>query len=166
MLRSTGSGNWLSLPPEATRTLERMTRNVEPFPKPDLVAVRIGPKMIRNGASSYLKLLDLRTTADIPFSGDSMKVELQSARPSPWTERDELLVYFPKENVLQRETAWIHVPADLAVAVERGGPLDGEAGRTPWLIGLVAVFACALALSAIAVRRVRARTGTRPIGVA
>ena len=162
MLRSTGSGHWLRLAPARARAFERLTRELAPFPKPQLTAVRVGGTLIRDGASSYLKLLELQTRARVPFSNGSLTVELRSAQPSPWTQPDDVLVFFPKEDVLQRETQWIQLPADAAAAIEQGEPLDRSAGNPAWLVWLVGVLLAAGAVAGIAAVRARRLTQTSP----
>ena len=122
MLRSVGSGNWFRVGAKRAETLARLTREIAPF-EPRLTAARVGDKVVREGASSYLRLFELGARADIPFSNRSMKIELRSARPSPWAQADDLLVYFPKENVLQRETRWLRVPPRVAARIERRSAL-------------------------------------------
>ena len=163
LMRNATMGDWWTLTPASVRTLARMTRPIEPFPRPELTTVRVGAQIVREGASSYLGLLDFRAKADIPFSNDARDVRFESARPSPWTDGGDLIVYFPRENVVQRETEWFRVPADVAAAVERGDPLDGGSrDRTSlaWAASLLLVVAGAAV--ALVARRVRSTRGTSP----
>lgn len=148
--------NWARLRPQLATLVKELARQVEPFPTPTFTEVRIGDRVLTEGAASYLRLHAVKGQVALPGDGDVDVIRFDGGVESPWT--DGILLYYPEDDVLVRTGGqYIRLPADLAADIEAGRPLvDGEAARrvVPWVvIGIVGAFAVVLLASMLWRRR-------------
>jgi hypothetical protein len=147
---------WHRLDPAIAGAVKDLARKVEPFPRPTVAEVKIGERVLREGAGSYARLLELRG-AYVLGHGRPIGIRFVSPVESPWTE--ESSHYYPENDVLLIDPATsVRVPADLAADIEAARPLgaggDGPS-RFPWIPVAVAIVGAAVLALRGALRRGR-----------
>jgi hypothetical protein len=164
---SYGGVTWHPLFGNAIRYMKSLASRAEPYRAPAITSVAIGDRVVSDGAASYLRLFDasLGTSPGRASPSDWVPVDFRSSRPSPWTLGPRELMYSPSENVLERRTTRVLLPAGVAADLEAGRPLVEEGVR--WLpsvvlAGIVAVLMVFAGLAAL-VRRVGATPSTEPV---
>ena len=120
--------------------MRRLTRGLEPFPRPVVTRANVGERLVRGEAArSYLELFDaLPESEPAEAPNDWIYIDLRSTRPSPWTDAKIDLVYSPGENLLERGWTRVKVPAAIAADVEAARALDGSSARS-WRLAFAAV---------------------------
>jgi hypothetical protein len=154
---------WSTLTPASAALFRKVTRRLEPFPKPEVSSVAIGSKTIADGADSYLRLFEL------PAGGSaggqlaySQGIDLRSTQPAPWTDSPSDLSFSPSAGVLARGGQVVRIPKELLADIRAGRPLAVEEDGAPFAwptlaAALTTALAAAVAL-AFLLRRVRARS--------
>jgi hypothetical protein len=147
---------WMLPVPRLATELKRTARGLRAYPGPRLTAVTVGERRIEDGASSYLRLLELRGRYADPGSGSGERIRFEAAAPSPWTEEE--LYYFPETGVVAGAGRWVRLPSAMAANLEAGRPLDAPA-PSGWARPVLAAVAAALVLVAIGLLLLRRRWG-------
>jgi hypothetical protein len=128
---------------------ERASRGLVPFPRPRVTSVRIGARVITEGAGSYLRLFTQPAGGAVgdPSLTDWVQVDLRSARPAPWTAGDAEFAFSANGRLLERSWQLVALPERTADAIAAGeelpAPAAGGGPGVPW-----PVVAAALALVA------------------
>ena len=156
--------SWWTADSRAVALLDRITKGLEPFPKPDLSAVVTRSKTITQGADSYLALYELPNTrggrsGSLPVEYSEW-INLRSAQPSPWTDLPQDLSFSPSAGLMERGGQVVRIPEELLADIQAGRPLAAEpAGGAsfPWttLAATLAAALAALVAIALLLRRVR-----------
>jgi hypothetical protein len=163
---------WRRPDPAVAELAERLTREVAPFPGPVVTEVRIGKRVVRDGAASYLALYELAGERGVPGEAPGVGIRFYGATVAdPWTASD--LVYYPEDDVLVLGSGrYVKVPANIAADIEAARPLGaGDPIVIPWLAVAVALVGGA-ALVALWAGRTRGavrgtgRSGAAPRGAA
>jgi len=165
-----GTIDWLPIYGDAIPLMKRLTRGLEPFPRPQLSRVTIGGEQVSGDASTYLRLFTVQSAGTARYGeGDYALVDLVSRSPSPWTDGSSEFAFSPSTKTLERGADLIRLPDGLADDVAAARALDPGGDRTllPWL--LLAALVAGIVLLAAAARLLRARRATeipapRPAG--
>ena len=132
-----------------TRLMRDLTAGLEPFPEPRLTAVSVdGRNVDAAAAQSYLALYREASNAPLVESPtDWVRVDLRSAKPSPWTESVADLMFSPSQNLLEIGGNRVELSEALAADIEAGRALDPSSSAAfPWsTLGLSALGAVVLA---------------------
>jgi hypothetical protein len=120
-----GRAQWEPVNQTARNAYARATAGIEPFAKPELTAARVGSRLVRGDASSYLRLY----TAGSRFRGQMKRsrwlpIVLESAQPSPWTDGASRLAYAPGQRLLRRDGAVFKLSRPLASRLLRAVALN------------------------------------------
>jgi hypothetical protein len=125
------AGVWSSrIDDEALRALTRVVGRVEPFPAPALRGALVGGRRVSGDAGTYLGLFEARSAGSATLAGtDWVRIELRSARDTPWTNGATVLDYSASENLLQRGPELIRLSGGAAADVEHARAIgDGRGG--------------------------------------
>jgi hypothetical protein len=119
---------WEPVNQTARDAYARATAGLEPFPRPELTAARVGSRVVRGEASSYLRLY----TVGMQFRGPMKRskwlpIVLESAEPSPWTDGASRLAYAPAQRLLRRDGGVFKLSRTLARALARAAALNWQA---------------------------------------
>jgi hypothetical protein len=119
-----GRAQWEPVNQTARNAYARATAGIEPFAKPELTTARVGSRLIRGDANSYLRLY----TAGSRFRGKTrqskwLPIVLESAQPSPWTDGASRLAYAPGQRLLRRDGAVFKLSRALASRLLRAAAL-------------------------------------------
>jgi hypothetical protein len=121
--------------------------------------VRIAGREVTGDLDSYLQLFELEGPSAVPGAGESDVIDLDSARPNPWT--DAQLLYYPGDDILQISAGrTIRVSSGLAADIEAARPLGDDNGLP--VLPVVMLAAAPLGLAVIVVliaRELRERPG-------
>jgi hypothetical protein len=151
-------------PVENAAGFERTSRGLTPFPRPRVTSVRIGTRVITEGAGSYLRLFTQPVAGgrgDASLN-DWVDVDLRSARPTPWTVGAAEFSFSANAGLLERSWQLVALPEATADAIAAGHelPVARSGGRSvPW-----PVVAAALALVAALPLLVRRRRPAIAVG--
>jgi hypothetical protein len=140
--------------------LRSLAKDVKPLPAPKLTKVTVNGVPVQD-PTSYLRLYSIGAKATTyPRDPASVQVVFESARQSPWSAGNYLVVY-PKSNLLIRDGQIVSIPRSVAeqVAAREGITLPGEG--FPWLPLLAALLATVLL--AATVSRFRPRPRPQPV---
>jgi hypothetical protein len=147
---------WERLDPEIASVVKDLARKLEPFPRPTVTEVKIGKRVLREDAASYLRLVGLRGKY-VLGDGHPVGVRFVSPVESPWTASS--ILYYPDNDVLLVSPATsIRLPADLAADIEAARPLrtgGDDSSRFPWIPVDVAIVGAAVLALRGALRRGR-----------
>ncbi len=150
----TGRMVWTRLRPEVATAVKQAGARVDPFPPPRVTKVRIGERVLRDGAATYLRLFEVDGAFALPGDGPGWRIRLSATRETPWTEGS--LLYYPEDRILTRgDRRFVVLSPALAADVEALRPLGGGGGgpaAIPW-IALGVLLAGLAALLAIRLRR-------------
>jgi hypothetical protein len=128
----------------APAVMRKLTARLQPFPRPRVSSVIVGNRRVSGvAAQTYLRLFSQqRESRPAESPSDWVRVDLRSARGSPWTDGKPDLMYSPSTNLLERGWLRIEVPAAFAADIEAGRRLDESSrrGSTSWAVG-VAILA-------------------------
>jgi hypothetical protein len=150
---------WLKAEGSLAGLLERLAAKLHPFPAPKLADVAINGKLA-DDPQSYLRLYSIGSKAETyPTDTRSVQVVLETARRTPWSDGNNLVVY-PGSNLLLRDGEIVSIPRDVADRAANGESL-ADRGGLPWLV-IAAALATALLLG-VAVRRLRPRAAPSPV---
>jgi hypothetical protein len=110
-----GFALWTRVNDAVASALASVTAGLVAFPTPALTGARVGGKAVLAGPGTYLDLYRLGT----PFygaagGGGRMRIALQSATPSPWTDGRNRLLYLPARRLLWRDGQVVRLPKALA----------------------------------------------------
>jgi hypothetical protein len=146
--------------------LAAAARELEPFPKPEITAVKIGDRTLTDDPASYLRLLTVETTDPNAYPqglADWQPVTFVSDQKSPWTTAQSNIHFSPANGMLQRGVEVLKLPDEMAADLRRGEVLSGGGSSSfPWRTLLFAVFgALALLVAASFIRPLRRRVGIR-----
>ena len=133
---NTDPGAWTWVRPGAlVPLLDRVTTGVTPFPKPRIMRVTIGGRVVRDPAS-YARLFMLQGEAgDLPDEPDWKPIVIETAGPTPWSTSAATLEYSATKNVLWRSSQFVNVPSQLAAQLEARKSLAGSPSRSvPWVL--------------------------------
>jgi hypothetical protein len=155
---------WWTMDPRGVALLARVTKGLEPFPKPDLSSVMIGSKRVVERADSYLALYELPNTrggrsGSLPVEYSEW-IDLRSTQPSPWTDLPRDLSFSPSAGLMERGGQVIRIPDEFLADIQGGRPLAAErtgGASFPWTT-LAATLGAALAAAvaiALLLRRMR-----------
>jgi hypothetical protein len=156
-----GEGSWGWIRAGERRPLyEQATAGLKPFRKPTFTRVTIGGKPGVDPAS-YARLFQLnQPTSDYPYDSDWIRIELGSAKSSPWTTDAPTIEYSPSEQVLWRGTEFIKLPEAIAARLDARESLaratDDDSFPWPALFGGIGGAALVVP-AALIFRRRRAR---------
>jgi hypothetical protein len=147
---------WERLDPAIASAAKDLAQKLEPFPRPTVTEVRIGKRVLREDAASYLRLTTLRGKYVLGH-GRPVGIRLRSPTENPWTASG--MLYYPDDDVLLVTPATsVRVPADAAADIEAARPLgaggDGSS-RFPWIPVAVAIVGAAVLALRGALRRGR-----------
>jgi hypothetical protein len=156
------SGNVTWHPVVAAAGFERASRGLTPFPRPRVTSVLIGGRVITDGANTYLSLFTEppRGAVGDPSLTDWVKIDLRSARPTPWTAGETEFTFSEVGRLLERSWELVALPDATADAIAAGDelPAAGAGGRdVPW-----AILAAGLALLASVALLLRRRRRLAP----
>jgi hypothetical protein len=150
---------WLQARGRFAVLLAKLAQRVRPYGPPKLTNVSVNGVPAQD-PQSYLKLFTIGSATDrYPTELRSAQIVLQSARPTPWSDGNNLVVY-PGAHLLVRDGQVVSIPHGLADRAFRGASLDAGGGL-PWLL-LGAAFAAILAAVG-AVFRFRPHPAPRPV---
>ena len=152
---------WSTVPVATSALFRDVTKEIEPFPKPELSSVKVGSKTVVQGANSYLRIFELpptRVSGSMPTEY-SASIDLRSKEPTPWTDMPSDLSFSPTAGMLERGGQVVRLPEELLADLQAGRPLAVEEESTafPWrtlAAALAAALAGALAI-AVLMRRLR-----------
>lgn len=153
---------WNRVRPRFASRVKEAALTIAPFPPPTVAAVRIGGRTASGDLDSYLSLFALDGPPAFPRSPDSDVIDLESARPDPWT--DGQLLYYPDEDIVQISAGrTIRVPAGMAEDLEAARTLGGGNDLPVMPVLVLAAVALGLALAvAAAAWRLRGRSISAP----
>jgi hypothetical protein len=119
-----GRARWEPVNQTARDAYGRATAGLEPFATPELIAARVGSRVVQGDASSYLRLY----TAGTRFRGlmkpsKWLSIVLESAQPSPWTDGASGLAYAPGQRLLRRDGDEFKLSRTLARRLVRAAAL-------------------------------------------
>jgi hypothetical protein len=148
---------WLAVSPGDAAQVRPATSRVRPFPRPRLSGVLVDGRSVASPAG-YLDVYRRLPKAEFPSEeGGWLRIELRSARPSPWTGPGHDLEYLPSQRVLFRDGEWVQAPASLADRLESDAGLRSGSWSW-WPLSAALAAAATAALAALALRRtLRAR---------
>jgi hypothetical protein len=150
--------NWLALADKDVTALRAVTRDLAPFPPPQLTRAVVDGRAAAN-AAPYAALLGTLPPADYPPpSARKIEIVLRADRPNPWTDVRRPLEYYPSRNLLHRQVEWLSVPPRLAAVIERDAGAPARPTRSAWPSYLAATF---LALGLVAVVALNQRSRRR-----
>jgi hypothetical protein len=153
---------WSRLAPELAGPVKDAAKQIAPFARPTISRVRIAGREVSGDLDSYLRLFELDGRFAVQGDGESDVIDLDSARPNPWT--DAQLLYYPEDDIVQVSAGrTIRVPSGLASDIEAARPL-GDGDGLP-VLPVVALAAAALGLATVAVaiaEALRKRPDPRP----
>jgi hypothetical protein len=139
--------------------VRRLANGLDTLPPPKLTRVTVNGEPVAD-PNSYLALYTTGKKATTYPSEDTMlQVAFLSAKPSPWTTGNYMVVY-PKSHLLVRDGEIVSIPARMADDVVARASLSPDGG-TRWL--LWAALAHAGAVLAAVLWRVRPRPQPRPV---
>ena len=166
LVRAQGPGaaldqDWMTLPADAGRTIASATDGLEPYPAPKLTDVRIGGRRATDPAS-YSDLFGLKA-APKPTTvspGGWERIDVRSAKPSPWTDGGDRIDWSPSLGVIRVDGLYFEPGAALSDRLSsdtgRSAPKDGDdPSPLPWLVGIV----IAALGGAVVFMRIRRRPG-------
>ena len=121
---ASGRAEWIRLGTDARAAYARATAALAPFLPPELTKVRVGSKVVTGNPGSYLRLY----AAGTPFHGRLrrsrwLRIVLESASPSPWTDGASILAYSPRQRLLRRDGHVVRLPLGLARRVRHAAAL-------------------------------------------
>ncbi|HEV3408331.1 MAG TPA: hypothetical protein VG079_06555 [Gaiellaceae bacterium] len=156
--------SWWTMDRRGVALLARVTKGLEPFPKPDISSVVIGSKRVVERADSYLALYELPNTrggrsGSLPVEYSEW-INLRSTEPSPWTDLPRDLSFSPSAGLMERGGQVVRIPEELLADIQAGRPLAAEptgGASSPWttLAATLAAALAALVAIALLLRRVR-----------
>jgi hypothetical protein len=153
------TATWLKAHGALGGLLERLAAKLRPFPAPKLLDVAINGKLASD-PQSYLRLYSIGSEAKIyPTDLRSVQIVLETARRTPWSDGNNLVVY-PGSNLLLRDGEIVSIPGDVADRAANGESLAVAAGP-PW--ALIAAAGGVAVLLALAILRLRPRVAPRPV---
>jgi hypothetical protein len=142
---------WYPLTATGTAFMERLTRDVKPFPLPRVTSATIGGKPVAD-PSSYLALFGQETTGSARVAAGDWQDIVFSGPASPWTDNAVTLQYSPSADAILRGYEIAKLPPSLAAKVESGSSLAPGSSFRWWLVGLAALVLAAAA-AVVALRR-------------
>jgi hypothetical protein len=129
--------------------IERLAQKVDAFGPPQLTRVSLGFGTAAD-PQSYLKLYTVGGKADTyPKDASSIQVVLESARRTPWTDGNYVVLY-PKDRLLVRDGQIVSIPPEIADAAAAGASLD-VGTSFPWLVVAIAASLAAVVAAALVV---------------
>jgi hypothetical protein len=142
------------------RTLvHALAAKVTPFPAPKRVDVKVDGAAVQD-PESYLRLYTVGQRTDaFPKSDDFVQITFQSKTPTPWTTRNNFVLY-TADRLLMRDGQIVSVSGSMSDRIADGASL-APGSRVPWL--LLSFVLMAMALLALAGRRLRPRPSPRPV---
>jgi len=157
-----GDGNqqpaWWKPTGELSTLVHVLATRMKPFPAPENVDVAVDGVTVRDPAS-YLRLYTVGKRTDAyPKSDDFVQVTFQSKTPTPWTTRNDIVVY-TTDHLLMRDGQIVAISGSMSDRIAHGASL--APGSSIWR--LLALGLAALAVLALAVRLLRARPAPRPV---
>ena len=144
-----GQTDWYAIFGAPSQKLMRtLVRGLAPFPRPVLTRVTVNGEPAAD-PGSYLSLLSIRSDEDaLPGQADWQRIELSSARPTPWTNGATYVTYSPSANLLWRGPDLIPLPDALAARLEARESLTIPSGGFPWRYFVLAVSVLGAAAAA------------------
>jgi hypothetical protein len=143
---------WYAVSAEDAAQLRPATGRVRPFLPPTPSGVLVDGRRAAAPAG-YLDVYRRLPKAEFPSEEDGwLRIELRSARPSPWTGPGHDLEYLPSQRVLFRDGEWVQAPASLADRLESDAGLR-SGGWSWWPLAAALAAAATAALAALALRR-------------
>jgi hypothetical protein len=118
-----GHAVWWRAPRAERTVLDSVATGVRPFPVPEVTRATVGQRPAADPAS-YLNLYRLkRTPSAHPKRSGWRRIRLTSALASPWTDGANVLMYLPRERLLQRDGEYVRLSKRLGRAVQRAAAL-------------------------------------------
>lgn len=150
---------WLKAQGALDGLLERLASKLRPFPAPQLADVAVNGKLATD-PQSYLRLYSIGSKAQTyPTDTHSVQIVLETARRTPWSDGNNLVVY-PGSNLLLRDGEIVSIPGNIADRAANGESL--AVGRDlPWT--LIAAAVVAALLLGLAGYRLRPRVAPSPV---
>jgi hypothetical protein len=153
---------WLKAQGALGDLLERLAARLRPFPTPKLVDVAINGRHAAD-PQSYLRLYSIGGEAQTyPSDTRSVQVVLETAKRTPWSDGNNLVVY-PGSNLLLRDGEIVSIPGDVANRVASGESLVIHDGL-PWAV--IGAAVAVVLLLGLAIWRLRPRVAPRPVAQA
>ena len=144
--------------PTGGTAFQRATRGLAAFPPPHVTSVRIGERVVTDGAATYARLFTERSHGSVGDAAPSdwTPIDLRSARPTPWTASRAEFWFSPEHAMIERGWERVALPESTADAISAARPLTaGEPTRLlPWLV--LAALVGGIALLAVLGRLLRA----------
>jgi hypothetical protein len=158
-----GDGNqqpaWWRPSGELATLVHALAAKVKPFPAPTKVDVAVDGALVKDPAS-YLRLYTTGKRTDAyPKSDDFVQITFTSAKATPWTTRNNVVVY-TTDHLLMRDGQIVAISGSMSGRIADGASLAPGSG-IPWR--LLALTLAVLALVALGVRLLRARPAGRPV---
>ena len=110
--------NWTRIDLRLASRLGDETAGVRPYPPPVLTGVLVGSRQAGELAA-YVHVFDRLPEAPVaPPDARGYALVLRSDAPSPWTNENTNVTYFPAVGTLHRHGEWIRAPASLARKID------------------------------------------------
>jgi hypothetical protein len=120
-----GAARWEPVNQTARDAYGLATAGLEPFAPPELTAARVGSRVVRGDASSYLRLYAAGTRfRGLVKPSKWLSIVLESAQPSPWTDGTSGLAYSPGLRLLRRDGGVFKLSRPLARRLVRAAALN------------------------------------------
>jgi hypothetical protein len=150
---------WLQARGQIASLLARLAQRLQPYATPKLTNVSVNGVPAQD-PESYLRLFTIGSATDrYPTELRSAQIVLQSARPTPWSDGNNIVVY-PSAHLLVRDGQIVSIPAGVADRAARGASLDAGGGL-PW--ALIAAALAAIVVAVVAALRLRPQAAPRPV---
>jgi hypothetical protein len=150
---------WMKARGQMASLLAKLAQRLQPYGTPKLTNVSVNGVPAQD-PESYLRLFTIGSATDrYPTELRSAQIVLQSARPTPWSDGNSLVVY-PKSHLLVRDGQIVSIPGGMADRAVRGASLDAGGGR-PW--ALLAAVLAGILIALGAGFRFRPHAAPRPV---
>jgi hypothetical protein len=137
---------WYRVDDATAAVFRKVTRGVEPFPTPTIVAATIGGRAA-DAPATYSRLFDpsWRLAGGWP-DASWRRIELRAHGRTPWTDGQNVYAYSARDRLLARDGAIVEVPAPAAARLSDARSLSRSRGGA----STAAVAAGAAAIAAVA----------------
>ena len=154
---------WMAASGRIGKLVSALAERVDPFAAPKVRSVTLNGKAV-DDPQSYVALWTMgEKVQGYPSDDlDSQQVIFFTDPPTPWSDGNYVVAY-PKSKMLLRDGQLVSISKGTASRIAAGASLDAPSGQ-PWLWVLIGI-ACAACASAagLAVRRLRVRSGPKPV---
>src|SRR5438046_1432803 len=107
-----------------------LAAKVTPFPAPKQVHVAVNGAAVKD-PKSYLRLFTVGQRTDAyPKSDDFVQITFQSTPPTPWTTRNDIVLY-TVDRLLMRDGELVSISRSMSDRIADGASL-APGSRVPW----------------------------------